>query len=94
MVTKKDVLSAAKLGKMGLSEKELEIFPSHFDKIFDFIGQLKNVNTKGKNPTSQVTGIENVMRKDEIKIDENIEELLQCSPQKKEKHCIRIPKIF
>jgi len=65
-LTKDEVLHIAKLASLSLNHSEIEKFLPQLSKIVDYIGQLKEVDTKGTEPTAQVTGLENVLRKDEI----------------------------
>lgn len=63
-LTKADVLHVAKLAKLKLTEKEVEKFLSQLSSIVDYISELSEVDTKGVEPTSQTTGLINVLRDD------------------------------
>lgn len=65
-LTKSDVLHIASLSKLNLTELEIKKYLSQISKIVDFISQLQEVNTKNVEPTTQTTGLTNVLRKDEI----------------------------
>ena len=65
-LTKKEVEHIALLARLGLTEAEKEKFALQLSSILDYVEQLKEVDTKGIEPTAQVTGLENVMRKDKI----------------------------
>ena len=65
-LTNEDVLKLARLSRLKLSEKEIETFKKEINEILSYVEMLKEVDTSGFKPTSQVTGLENVMRKDEI----------------------------
>ena len=94
MITTDEVKHIAKLAKLKLTDAEINKYTEQLGAILDFFGQLQEVNTDGVEETSQVTGLENVTRKDEIKICENTNDLLNCSPHKIENHSIKIPKIM
>ncbi|EKD90539.1 MAG: hypothetical protein ACD_31C00001G0002 [uncultured bacterium] len=65
-LTKDQVKKVAKLANLPLSEAEEEESAEQLSKILDYIDQLEKVDTRGVEPTYNVTGNENVMREDEI----------------------------
>ncbi len=65
-ISREDILKLAKLSKLRLSEDEIEQYQKELTEILEYISQLSKVDTKNLKPTSQVTGLENVTRKDEI----------------------------
>ncbi len=94
MITDNEVRHIAKLAKMNLSEQEITKFTGELSKILDYFAILEKVNTDKIAETSQVTGTENVLRPDEIKISEIKNELLECSPHQIKNHSIRLPRIL
>ena len=62
-----DVLKLAKLARIDLSENEVDKFVDEFSAILGYVEQLQNVDVAGLEPTSQVTGLTNVTRQDEVK---------------------------
>ena len=65
-LTRDDVLKLAHLSRLRLSDEEIEKFRVELSEILEYVEQLDNVDTKGLEPTHQVTGLKNVTRKDEI----------------------------
>lgn len=65
-LSREDVLKLARLSRLRLSEAEIEQFQSEISEILGYVEQLSSVDTSGMEPTSQVTGLTNVMRKDEV----------------------------
>lgn len=63
----KEVEHIAELARLGLNKEEKEKFAKQLSSILDYVDQLKEVDTKGVEPTAQVTGLQSVMRTDEIK---------------------------
>lgn len=61
-----DVLKLARLSRLRLSDDEVAAFQAEISEILGYVEQLSGVDTKGLEPTSQVTGLTNVMRKDEV----------------------------
>ena len=94
MISKDEVKHIAKLAKIDLKPKELDMFTSQLSRILDYFKQLGEVHTDRVNETSQVTGLENVVGSDEIYIYENTIDLLNCTPHEIENHSIKIPPIM
>lgn len=63
-LTKEQVKHVASLAKLSLSEKEIKKFQKQLSDILDYVEVLKEVDTTQVEPTSQVTGLENVIRDD------------------------------
>ena len=89
-----DVRHIATLAKINLSEAEIEKFTPQLKNILDFFAQLQEVNTDRVPETSQVTGLQNIVRPDEVSVTENSDVYLAGSPQEIEDHCVKIPKIM
>lgn len=65
-LTKRDVEHVAKLASLDLTSEEIKKYTDQLGAIVNFVGELSEVDTEGKEPTSQTTGLENVYRVDEI----------------------------
>ncbi len=63
-LTKSEVEHIAKLANLKLTKAEVKKFASQLSEILDYIDILKELDTKNVEPTSQVTGLENVVRED------------------------------
>lgn len=59
------------LAKIPVTNKEEENFAEGFSKTLEVVDKLFDVNVAEVEPTHQVTGLENVLRKDEV-IEENM----------------------
>jgi len=66
-LTRDDVIHLASLAKLALNDDEIERFRGEISRILDYVEQLQAVDISGLEPTSQVTGLLNVERADEIK---------------------------
>ena len=66
MISKKQVQHIAKLAKLPLSEEETIKFQKQLSDVLDYIAILEELDTEKAERTSQVTGLENVYRDDEI----------------------------
>lgn len=63
-LSRDDVLKLARLSRLKLSDEEINNFQSQLSAILSYVEALNKVDTTGLEPTSQVTGLENVMRPD------------------------------
>jgi aspartyl-tRNA(Asn)/glutamyl-tRNA(Gln) amidotransferase subunit C len=76
-----DVRHIAKLARLNLSDEEVEKFSKELTSILKYVDKLQEVDTKGVEPTAQVTGLTNAFREDRVsESDATPEELLACSP--------------
>lgn len=62
-----DVSHIAKLANLPLSSNEKTKFEKQLDETVEYVEELNKVDTKDTEPTSQVTGLENVTRDDTTK---------------------------
>lgn len=65
-LTRDDVLKLARLARIDLTEEEITEFEAEFNEILQYVEQLQAVDVEGLQPTSQVTGLTNVTRDDEV----------------------------
>lgn len=62
-----DISHVAKLANLPLSDEEKKKFEPQLEETIKYIESLNEVYTEGVEPTSQVTGLENVTREDVVK---------------------------
>ena len=77
-----NVKHIAKLANLPLSDKEEERFEKQISSILKYVEQLNSVDTKGVSITSQVTNLENAIRKDEPDTSLNQEDALSNTKSK------------
>lgn len=65
-ITKEDVVRIAKLSRLHLSDDEVERYQVELEAILHYVEKLQTADTEGLKPTYQVTGLQNVMRSDEV----------------------------
>ena len=56
----------AKLANLVINEYEIEKFESQLSNVLNYIKKLDEVDVTDVEPTSQVTGLENVYREDKV----------------------------
>ena len=88
MITKKQIEHAAKLARLGLTEKEKQKFKKELSAILDFVNQLNQVKADKVELTAQITGLENISRQDKAraKTKPEADKLLSLAPEIKDKY--------
>lgn len=88
-----DVSHVAKLANLPLTKEEKGKFEKQLNSILSYIEKLNEVDIKNIEPTSQVTGLENVEREDKTCPSLSQEEVLANTKQK-QNGMFKIPAIF
>lgn len=92
-LTKNEVEHIATLARLKLSEEEKTEYAKQLSGILDYFGKLNEVDTKDVEETSQVTGLLNVMREDEIEEFSAPQDIVECASEKSDGF-IKVPKIL
>ena len=71
-LSEKDILHVAKLAKLTLSAEEIERYQKQLSEVVGYVEELNEVDTQGVIPTSQTTGLGDVLRQDEIKKEDSL----------------------
>lgn len=89
-----DVRNLARLARLRLTDKEIDLFKDEISKILEYVEILGDADTHGLKPTYQTTGLVNVMREDTVR-DYGItkEELLKNAP-KTEKGYLKVKRMI
>jgi len=66
ILTKEGVLHLAKLAQLFLTDAQVEKFSNQLSSVLDYMSKIQKLPTEGVKETTQVTGITNVMREDEV----------------------------
>ena len=65
-ITLEDVKHVAALADLPLADSEIKKFTSQLSEVIDYnISLLEKVTTRDVKPTAHITGISNILRKDE-----------------------------
>lgn len=59
-----DITHVAKLANLKIAKEDETKFHNQLSSILDYIARLNEVDTKDVEETSQVTGLENILRED------------------------------
>ena len=92
-VSKEELIHIAKLANLNLKEEEIDTYLLHLQDILNFANIVNNAKVEGLEETIGANDNYNVFRKDEVKVFENNEELLQNAPEK-ERNMFKIPKVI
>lgn len=95
MLTDDEVRHVAKLARIALSDEEVKKFGKQLSGVLQYMDILNEVDTSEVPETSQVTGLTNVMEKDEILPGQaDREELLGCSELSVDSKQVRVKSII
>lgn len=95
-LTKDEVRHIAHLARLRLSDEEVGKFSNQLTDILGWIEMLNEVDTSGTVETSQVTGLQNVVRTDDVECGglSSRDELLSCSELPVERKQVRVPSVL
>lgn len=85
----------ARLARLGLSDKEKELFKKQLSSILEFAETISKLPTENVEPTSHAIPMKNVLREDKALPcdDKTIEALLANAPEE-EDHQFKVPRII
>ena len=92
-VSKEELLHIANLAKLELKDSEVEDYLKNLDSILEFSKIINNAPTDDLDITIGANVAKNVFRKDEVKVFEDNEALLENAPVK-ENNMFKVPKIL
>lgn len=91
MLSEEEVRHVAKLARIYLTDDEVKRFSKQLSGVLEYVDILGELDTENVECTSQVTGLKNVLSKDEIgKVLCEREELLKCSELPLDSNQIRV----
>ena len=92
-ISREEILHIAKLADLEIAEDEIEKYALNLQNILNFANIVNNAPVDGLDITIGANEKKNVFRKDEIKVFEDNEALLQNAPTQ-EQHMFKIPKVL
>ena len=92
-VSKEEILHIANLAQLELKEDEIEKYMWHLQDILNFANIVNNAPVDGLDITIGANEAKNVFRKDEIKVFEDVDSLLQNAPTQ-DQHMFKLPKVI
>jgi aspartyl-tRNA(Asn)/glutamyl-tRNA(Gln) amidotransferase subunit C len=92
-ITKEEIKKIAELSRLSLSPDEEVRYAETISAVLDYMKILDEVDTKNVEPLSQVTGLEGVIREDEVRAKSNPKDLLAQMPQVEDEELV-VPAVF
>ncbi len=93
-ISRDDVKHLAQLSAIALGDEEVDSLRDDIANILNYIEQLGELDTEGVEPTYQVTGLQNVFRKDIIEeSDVSVETLTSAAADSKQQQ-FKVPKVL
>ncbi len=93
MLSLEEIQKVARLSKLELTPDEEKKYQAELSELLGFFEKLENVDTSSVEPLSQVTGLENNLRIDEVQ-NFDADKLLKCSPREKSQDMVSVPAVF
>lgn len=88
-----EVKKIAQLARIKLTPKEEQRHAVTISAVLDYMSILNEVDTNGVEPTFQVTGLEDIVRVDEVKESRMTKELMAQMPQIEDNELV-VPAVF
>lgn len=92
-VSREEILHIAKLANLNIEEAEIDKYILNLQDILNFANIVNSAPIDGLTETVGATENCNVFRKDEVKVYNDIEGLLQNAPEQDE-NMFKIPKVI
>jgi aspartyl-tRNA(Asn)/glutamyl-tRNA(Gln) amidotransferase subunit C len=92
-ISKTDIEHVARLARLKLNGAEEEKFTKEIGEILNYIDELGELKEKDVEPISQIAGLTNVTRKDEVSNSGDRENLLQNAPAQHNGY-IKVKQVF
>jgi len=92
-LSRADVEKVSLLGRLRLSETELETMTTQLGRVVGYVEQLSEVNTDGVQPMAHALDMHNVFRDDVLKPSLPRDAALGNAP-KRDNECYRVPAVL
>ena len=92
-VSKEELMHIAKLAELEINENKIEEYLLNLQDILNFANIINNAPVNDLDITIGANEAKNVFRKDEVKVFENIDGLLQNAPSKSQ-NMFKVPKVL
>ena len=92
-VSKEEILHIANLAQLELKDDEVEKYKENLQEILNFANIVNNAPVEGIDVTIGANEAKNLFRKDEVKVFEDVDSLLQNAPTQ-DRHMFKIPKVL
>lgn len=88
-----NVPHVAKLANLSINDEEVNTFETQLSDVLTYVEKLNQINTDGTEPTSQVTGLENVLSED-LSADSLSQDVALSQAPKSHDHQFQVKGVF
>lgn len=92
-ITSTDVDHTATLCRLKLNDAEKDEFTKEIGEILNYVDELNQVDAKGVKSISQISGLTDIARVDEVTRSDDRENLLSNAPETQDGY-IKVKKVF
>lgn len=92
-ISQKDVEGVARLARLTLEPRELELMTGQMDAILGYVDKLNELDTEGIEPTAHAVPMANAFRADERNPSIGIDRALRNAPEA-DGSCFKVPKVI
>ncbi len=92
-ISPEQVRHVAKLGRLALSDKQVERFAGQLESILEYVAKIEEVDTNGVEPMAHAVPLHNVLRDDIVEPSLPLEEVLKNAPET-DGPFFKVPKII
>lgn len=94
-LTREEVDHLGRLARLALTDEEKERYATELSAILEYVEQLQEVDTTDVEPTSQVTGLEDVYREDVVRAcDEETRKKIIAQFPERDGDLLKVPGVF
>lgn len=93
-LSESDVRRIAELAHIQVTDEHVAEIGQGLEKVLDFVDQLQSVDTDGIEPTSQVTGLADVLREDVVKPSPVTRQVLLAQAPGQENGYIKVKRVI
>lgn len=94
-LTRDEVEHLGRLARLALTEEEKGRYATELSAILEYVEQLQEVDTTDVEPTSQVTGLEDVYREDVVRsCDEETRRKIVAQFPDRDGDLLKVPGVF
>ncbi len=94
-LTKDEVRDVALLARIGITDKEIDMYQKDLSSVLGYFDKLQEVDTKGVEEIGHITGVTNVYRDDKVvEMDEEGKELIMKNISEKKDGYIKVKSVL
>ena len=92
-VSREEMIKIANMAQLEVNDEEIEKYMLHLQDILNFADVVNNAPVESLDITIGANETKNVFRKDEVKVFEDVDSLLDNAPTQ-DQHMFKLPKVI